>query len=90
MSDFYESMLRSGMGRKVLNTVGLPTPIALKRYSASQATFLSGDVLVGASLNSELIGDLLRNLGQSEAKVFFPSAAHSAGEIVSAADSAGV
>ena len=90
MSDFYESMLKSGMGRKVLNTVGLPTPIELKRYSASQETFLDGKVLVGTSSNGELIADLLRNLGEAEAKVMFPSSAATAGEVVKAADASGV
>ena len=63
MGNFYESMLNSGMGRKVLSTVGLPTPIELNRYSASQATFLEGNVLVGTAKNGELVSDLVRNLG---------------------------
>ena len=84
MSDFYESMLKSGMGRKVLSTVGLPTPIELKRYSASQATFLEGNVLVGTSENGELITDLVRNLGESSANIYFPSAAATAKDVVKA------
>ena len=85
MSDFYESMLKSGMGRKVLSTVGLPTPIELKRYDANQATFLEGNVLVGTSANGELVNGLLRNLKDSDAKVMFPSAAATAAEVVAAA-----
>ena len=87
---FYESMLNSGMGRKVLSTVGLPTPIELNRYRAEQATFLEGNVLVGTAPNGELVGDLLRNLGQSDAQVFFPASAQTANEIVKAAGDHGV
>jgi 3-oxoacyl-[acyl-carrier protein] reductase len=84
MGNFYESMLSSGMGRKVLSTVGLPTPIDLHRYNPSQATFLEGNVLVGTAKNGELISDIVRNLGDSDANIFFPSAATSANEIVQA------
>lgn len=84
MGNFYESMLNSGMGRKVLSTVGLPTPIELNRYSASQATFLEGNVLVGTAKNGELISDIVRNLGESDANIFFPSASTTASEIVKA------
>ena len=84
MGNFYETMLNSGMGRKVLGSVGLPTPIELNRYSASQTTFLEGNVLVGTAKNGELISDIVRNLGDSDAKIFFPSAALTASEIVKA------
>lgn len=78
MSNFYETMLNHNLGRNLLKTVGLPTPIELKRYRAEQATFFSGKVLLAGSDNAVLLEDILRNLKDSDASVFYPQqrAAH--------------
>lgn len=90
MSNFYQTMLNHNLGRNLLKTVGLPTPIELKRYRAEQATFFSGKVLLGGSDNAALLEDILRNLKDSEARVFYPAAARSASVLVSAAEKVGI
>ncbi|GGY33601.1 3-oxoacyl-ACP reductase [Bacterioplanes sanyensis] len=90
MSNFYETMLNNQLGRNLLKTVGLPTPVELKRYRREQATFFSGKVLIGASQDAALLEDTLRNLKDSDAQVFFPAAARTASTLVSAAEKVGV
>ena len=90
MSNFYETMLNNNLGRSLLKTAGLPTPIDLKRYNPSQETYFEGKVLVGACKNAALLGDLFRNLKASKATVYFPAAAQTAADILAAADKAGV
>lgn len=86
MSNFYETMLNNKLGRKLLQGVGLPTPIELRRYDPSQPRFFAGNVLIGASNNAQLLDDVLRNLSASHANVYFPANAHSASLIVKAAE----
>ena len=90
MSNFYETMLNNNLGRSLLKSAGLPTPIDLKRYNPSQETYFEGKVLVGACKNAALLGDLFRNLKASKATVYFPAAAQTAADILAAADKAGV
>jgi len=86
MSNFYESMLNNNIGRNLLKTVGLPTPIELKRYRADQETYFEGKVLVGASENAALLNDIMRNLKDANATVCFQANAHTAAAIVAAAN----
>lgn len=90
MSNFYETLLNNKTGRSLLKTVGLPTPVDLKRYRADQPTYFAGKVLVGASENASLLNDLMRNLALSAATVYFPANAQTAAAIMAAADKAGV
>lgn len=85
MSNFYDSMLDNNIGRSVLKNIGLPTPIDLKRYSPHQDTFFEGKVLLGTSENGELLDDIVRNLKDSNAEVFFSAASKTASAIISAA-----
>lgn len=86
MSNFYESLLNNKLGRKLLKGVGLPTPIELRRYDANQPRYFAGNVLLGASLNAQLLDDILRNLSDSHANVYFPANAQYASLIVKAAE----
>lgn len=90
MSNFYESMLNNNIGRNLLKTVGLPTPIELKRYRADQPTYFEGKVLVGASDNAALLNDIMRNLKDADASVCYQANAHTAAAIVAAAEANGV
>lgn len=86
MGNFYESLLNNNIGRNLLKTVGLPTPIELKRYNAGQAHYFSGRVLIGTSKHGELLNDIMRNLKAADARVCFPANAHTAAEIIAAAN----
>lgn len=90
MSNFYDSMLNNNLGRKFLQSAGLPTPIDLKRYNANQATFLEGNVLVSTSENGQLLDDIMRNLKASDAKVFYSASAKNASTILKAAEAQGI
>ncbi|ASP40195.1 3-oxoacyl-ACP reductase [Bacterioplanes sanyensis] len=90
MSNFYETMLNNNLGRNLLKTVGLPTPIELKRYRPEQATFFSGKVLLSGSDNAALLEDTLRNLKDSDAQVYFPAAARNAALLVNAGEKVGI
>jgi 3-oxoacyl-[acyl-carrier protein] reductase len=90
MSNFYETMLNNNLGRSLLKNVGLPTPIELKRYNPNQETYFEGKVLVGTSKGGALLNDLMRNLKEAKATVYFPAAAQTAADILAAADKAGV
>ncbi|GAA3919683.1 3-oxoacyl-ACP reductase [Litoribacillus peritrichatus] len=72
MSDFYEKMLKNGTGRKVLQSVGLPTPVELTRYTG-QAVFFHGNILIGASKNATLLNQLSKTLLDAKATTFFPA-----------------
>ena len=73
MGNFYEALLNNNLGRNVLKTVGLPTPVELKRYRADQASYFEGNVLIGASDNAALLNDIMRNLKHAKANVYFPA-----------------
>lgn len=90
MSNFYEAMLNNNMGRNVLKTVGLPTPIELKRYQPEQASFFEGSVLMGASKDAGLMDSIIRNMKDADAKVYFPASAFTASHIVNPAATYGV
>lgn len=89
MSNFLESLLDSSVGRNLIKSV-LPKSIPLKRYNPEQATFFEGRVLIGAGTNAALIGQVMQNLKEANASVFYPAAAATAGIIVNAAKEAGV
>lgn len=89
MSNFIESVLDSGVGRSLMKSV-LPKTIDLKRYTPALATYFEGRVLIGASDNAALISDIMRNLKDSAASVFYPAASRGAAAIVAAAAEHGV
>ncbi|UTW49656.1 3-oxoacyl-ACP reductase [Bacterioplanoides sp. SCSIO 12839] len=86
MGNFYESLLNNNIGRNLLKTVGLPTPIELKRYRADQASYFEGNVLIGASDDAALLNDIMRNLKDAKANVYFPANAKTAAAITAAAE----
>lgn len=89
MSNFIESVLDSSMGRSLMKSV-LPKSIELKRYNPNQATYFEGRVLIGACENAALLSDIMRNLKDARASVFFPAAAKTAAAIVAAASEHGI
>ena len=81
MSNFYETLLNNNLGRSLLKNVGLPTPIGLKRYNPNQETYFEGKVLIGACKNAGLLADIMRNLKDSKATVYFPAASKTAANL---------
>lgn len=90
MSNFYDAMLDNNIGRSMLKSMGLPTPVDLKRYTPHKDTFFEGKVLIGTSKDGALLDDIMRNLKQSKAEVFFPAAAKTASAIIASAKKADI
>lgn len=89
MSEFYEKMLKNGTGRKVLQTVGLPTPVALQRYTG-QSVFFEGNLLLGAAKGSTAVQQIAETLKDANATIMFPANAHTAGDIKASVEAAGL
>lgn len=71
MTDRYSNFVQSGLGKKVAQNLGLPTPIRLERYKDSRE--LSGKVIVGASQNAVLLPTVAKILTKLQANTFVAS-----------------
>jgi len=60
MSDFYTSIAKSSVGRKLLTAVNLPVPATLERYTGDNL-FVSGNLLLGAAPGGKML-DVVANL----------------------------
>jgi 3-oxoacyl-[acyl-carrier protein] reductase len=89
MGDFYEKMLKNDTGRKVLQGVGLPTPIDLSRFHG-QTVFFEGNILVGASAGASALTALASTLKDAKAQIFFPANARTASDIKTTVEKSGL
>lgn len=62
MSDFYQAVANSAVGKKVFSSLNLPIPVTLDRHRPDQASFISGTVLIGAAAGSKAIPAVLATL----------------------------
>lgn len=70
MSDVYQAIANSNVGKKLLSAINLPIPVILDRYRPELASFVKGDVLVGAAPKSKAVTAVLETLkGAPEANV---------------------
>jgi 3-oxoacyl-[acyl-carrier protein] reductase len=70
MTDRYQQLVNTPIGKLVSKQIGLPNPPRLERYQAGQPV-VSGPVLVGGA-GGRLAGALARVLASIEAEVFTP------------------
>ncbi|GLQ31937.1 3-oxoacyl-ACP reductase [Litoribrevibacter albus] len=80
MGDFYQKMLQNDAGRKLLKTVGLPTPIELNRHHG-QAVFFSGRLLAGSAPKGQMLEQLAESISNADAQIMFPANATTASDI---------
>ncbi|TBW59469.1 3-oxoacyl-ACP reductase [Marinobacter halodurans] len=73
MSDLYLKFVNTPVGKTTASTLGLPSPVVLKRWQRSDQPFIEGDVLVGAANGARAIETLGSILGASPANVFHAS-----------------
>jgi len=71
MSDRYQQLVNSPIGRMVSKQVGLPQPVELERYEPSQP-IISGPVLLGAAAGGRLSPALARVLAAVGASTHTP------------------
>ncbi|PKM22749.1 MAG: 3-oxoacyl-ACP reductase [Gammaproteobacteria bacterium HGW-Gammaproteobacteria-14] len=62
MSDVYQAIANSPVGSKIFSSLNLPIPVILERHSPGQASFISGDVIVGAAPGGKAITSVLATL----------------------------
>ena len=65
MSDLYQAIANSAVGNKIFSAINLPIPPILERYQPDQASFISGDVLIGAAPRAGTLPTLFKVLGQA-------------------------
>jgi 3-oxoacyl-[acyl-carrier protein] reductase len=76
MSDRIEKLINSAAGKKLLGAMGVTVATDLQRYKATQVSYFSGAVLVGAGDGAKLLASIQGNLSDSDAQVFYsPEAA---------------
>lgn len=91
MSDLYQAIANSSVGKKVFSAINLPIPTILERYRPEQASYISGRVLVGAAPGGTALPAILDNLKDApEAKVSTLEGLSTAGDADKAAKAAGV
>lgn len=73
MSDVYLRFVNTSFGKNAAQALGLPAPLALKRWKRGDQPFVEGDVLIGAASGGKAISHLGQTLGASPAKVFHAS-----------------
>jgi len=89
MSEFYETMLKNNTGRKILQGMGLPTPIELKRFHG-QPVFFEGNILIGATTGASALDSLAISLNEAKANIFFPANTLAASDIKTAIEKSGL
>jgi 3-oxoacyl-[acyl-carrier protein] reductase len=71
MSDRYQQLVNTPIGKIVSRQIGLPAPVALERFEPGQPV-LSGPVLFDAAPGGRLPGPIMRVLAAIEAEVHTP------------------
>jgi 3-oxoacyl-[acyl-carrier protein] reductase len=73
MSDVYLRFVNTAFGKAAAQSLGLPSPVPLKRWKRGDQPFIEGNVLVGAAGGSKAVSHLGQALEASPAKVFHAS-----------------
>ncbi len=71
MSDRYQQLVNTPIGKIVSKQIGLPSPVAIERYERGQPV-VSGPVLLGAAPGSRLAGAIANVLAAIDADVHTP------------------
>ncbi|RBP30001.1 3-oxoacyl-[acyl-carrier protein] reductase [Marinobacter pelagius] len=67
MSDLYLKIVNTPVGKTAAQSLGLPSPVPLKRLKRTDQPFIEGDVLVGAASGARAIATVGSILGASAA-----------------------
>ncbi|WP_298448087.1 3-oxoacyl-ACP reductase [uncultured Marinobacter sp.] len=73
MSDIYLKLVNTPVGKTAAQTLGLPSPVPLKRLKRADQPFIEGDVLVGAGNGGKAIAIVGGVLGASAATLHHAS-----------------
>lgn len=90
MSDVYQAIANSAMGKKLFSAMNLPIPVLLERYQPGTTSFIKGGVVVGAAPGGLALPALFATLkGAPEAKLNVLAGAAAEAELNDAAKAAG-
>ena len=73
MSDLYFKLINTLLGQTAANTLGLPSPVPLRRLKRVDQPFIEGDVLLGAAGGGKLISEVGPALGASATTLYHAS-----------------
>ncbi|MFO7528354.1 MAG: 3-oxoacyl-ACP reductase [Marinobacter sp.] len=73
MSDLYLKIVNTPVGKSAAQTLGLPSPVPLKRLKRTDQPFIEGDVLVGSAAGARAISTVGSLLGASAATLHHAS-----------------
>ncbi|WP_404361767.1 3-oxoacyl-ACP reductase [Marinobacter sp.] len=73
MADLYLRFVTTPFGKAAAQSLGLPSPVTLKRQERVDEPFISGDVLVGATPGGKAIRELGSILATGDANIFHAS-----------------
>ncbi|WP_040296600.1 3-oxoacyl-ACP reductase [Alcanivorax hongdengensis] len=91
MSDTYQAIANSPVGKALFGAINLPIPVILERWQPGQASFVSGRVLVGAATGSTGVDTIFNTLkGAPEAKLAVLANTASATELQKKAGKLGI
>jgi len=91
MSDVYQAIANSPVGKKIFSSLNLPIPVILDRHTPGQASFIKGDVIVGAAPGSRAVTTVLATLkGAGEARLHTLAGLSAEADVQKAAGTAGV
>ncbi|MCC4308021.1 3-oxoacyl-ACP reductase [Alcanivorax marinus] len=91
MSDTYQAIANSPMGKALFSAINLPIPVILERWQPGQNSFISGRVLVGAAPGSSAVDTVFASLqGAPEARPAVLANTGNASDLQKQAAAAGV
>ncbi|HDZ38258.1 MAG TPA: short chain dehydrogenase, partial [Marinobacter sp.] len=73
MSDIYLKLVNTPVGKATAQTLGLPSPVPLKRRKRADQPFIEGNVLVGAGNGGKAIATIGSVLSASAATLYHAS-----------------
>lgn len=91
MTDTYQNIANSAIGKAIFSAMNLPIPVRLERFQEGQDSFISGQVLVGAAKGGKASATVFANLKQaSKAGVSLLAGEETEAELASLAATADV
>lgn len=74
MSDLYLKFVNTPVGKTAAQSLGLPSPVPLKRWKRGDQPFVEGNVLIGAANGGKVVTAITGVLAASPAQLFHASA----------------
>ncbi|PID41843.1 MAG: 3-oxoacyl-ACP reductase [Proteobacteria bacterium] len=72
MSDLYQKVVNSPVGKTVVNAFNLPSPVNLERYSGADSVSVQGNVLLGSSKGGKVLCSLAEILSGEKISLHVP------------------